>query len=158
LTSVEPKRRSCWRLSQADCAQRRRPIRRARRLVSSKRQLPERASPWPAASRRWSFWARATSGSRSAWTDTAASLLIAAGDNPQRLRSEAAFAHLCGVAPIPASSGKVARHRLNRRGNRDANRALYAIAFGRMRRDRRTRDYVARVQPRASPRRRSSAV
>ena len=77
-------------------------------------------------------------------TDTAASLLIAAGDNPQRLRSEAAFAHLCGVAPIPASSGKVARHRLNRRGNRDANRALYAIAFGRMRRDRRTRDYVAR--------------
>ena len=77
-------------------------------------------------------------------TDTAASLLIAAGDNPQRLRSEAAFAHLCRVAPIPASSGKVARHRLNRRGNRDANRALYAIAFGRMRRDRRTRDYVAR--------------
>ncbi len=77
-------------------------------------------------------------------TDTAASLLIAAGDNPQRMRSEAAFAHLCGVAPIPASSGKVVRHRLNRRGNRDANRALYAIAFGRTRRDQRTRDYVAR--------------
>lgn len=77
-------------------------------------------------------------------TDTAASLLIAAGDNPERLRSEAAFAHLCGVAPIPASSGKIVRHRLNRRGNRDANRALYAIAFGRMRRDQRTRDYVAR--------------
>jgi len=77
-------------------------------------------------------------------TDTAASLLIATGDNPQRMRSEAAFAHLCGVAPIPASSGKIVRHRLNRRGNRDANRALYAIAFGRMRRDQRTRDYVAR--------------
>jgi transposase len=77
-------------------------------------------------------------------TDTAASLLIAAGDNPERLRSEAAFAHLCGVAPIPASSGKIVRHRLNRRGNRDANRALYTIAFGRMRRDLRTRDYVAR--------------
>jgi transposase len=77
-------------------------------------------------------------------TDTAASPLVAAGDNPERLGSEAALAHLCGVAPVPASSGKVVRHRLNRRGNRDANRALYAIAFGRMRRDRRTRDYVAR--------------
>ena len=55
-------------------------------------------------------------------TDTAASLLIAAGDNPGRLDSEASFAHLCGVAPIPASSGRVVRHRLNRRGNRDANR------------------------------------
>jgi transposase len=54
-------------------------------------------------------------------TDTAASLLIAAGDNPERLRHEAAFAHLCGAAPIPASSGKKSvRHRLNRHGNRDA--------------------------------------
>jgi transposase len=53
-------------------------------------------------------------------TDTAASLLIAAGDNPERLRDEAAFAHLCGAAPIPASSGKSVRHRLNRHGNRDA--------------------------------------
>ena len=77
-------------------------------------------------------------------TDTAASLLVAAGDNPERLRSEAAFAHLCGVAPIPASSGKVRRHRLNRCGNRDANRALYVLALGRMRWDERTRDYVAR--------------
>jgi transposase len=77
-------------------------------------------------------------------TDTAASLLIAVGDNPTRLESEAAFAHLCGVAPIPASSGRVVRHRLNRRGNRDANRALYVIAFSRMSRDERTRDYVAR--------------
>ena len=77
-------------------------------------------------------------------TDTAASLLIAAGDNPERLKSEAAFAHLCGVAPIPASSGKSVRHRLNRHGNRDANRALYVIALCRMSREERTRSYVAK--------------
>jgi transposase len=77
-------------------------------------------------------------------TDHAATLLIVAGDNPQRLRSEASFASLCGVSPIEASSGKVVRHRLNRGGNRDANRALYMICLARMRRDRRTKDYVAR--------------
>jgi transposase len=77
-------------------------------------------------------------------TDTAASLLIAAGDNPERLRDEAAFAHLCGVAPIPASSGKTVRHRLNRHGNRDANRALYVIAVCSMSHDERTRTYVAK--------------
>lgn len=77
-------------------------------------------------------------------TDTAASLLIAAGDNPERLKDEAAFAHLCGAAPIPASSGKRVRHRLNRHGNRDANRALYVVAVCRMRSDERTRAYVAR--------------
>jgi transposase len=78
-------------------------------------------------------------------TDTAASLLIAAGDNPERLKNEAAFAHLCGGAPIPASSGKSSvRHRLNPHGNRDANRALYVIAVCRMRRDERTRTYVAK--------------
>jgi transposase len=77
-------------------------------------------------------------------TDTAASLLIAVGDNPERLKSEAAFAHLCGAAPIPASSGKTVRHRLNRHGNRDANRALYVIAVCRMSRDERTRTYVAK--------------
>jgi transposase len=77
-------------------------------------------------------------------TDTAASLLIAAGDNPERLRDEAAFAHLCGVAPIPASSGKTVRHRLNRHGNRDADRALYVIAVCRMSREERTRSYVAK--------------
>jgi transposase len=77
-------------------------------------------------------------------TDHAATLLIVAGDNPQRLRSEASFASLCGVSPIEASSGKVVRHRLNRGGNRDANRALYMICLARMRRDRRTQDYVAR--------------
>jgi transposase len=78
-------------------------------------------------------------------TDTAASLLIGAGDNPERLKNEAAFAHLCGGAPIPASSGKSSvRHRLNPHGNRDANRALYVIAVCRMRRDERTRTYVAK--------------
>jgi transposase len=77
-------------------------------------------------------------------TDTAASLLIAAGDNPERLKNEAAFAQLCGAAPIPASSGKNVRHRLNRHGNRDANRAVYVIAVCRMSRDKRTRSYVAK--------------
>jgi transposase len=77
-------------------------------------------------------------------TDTAASLLIAAADNPERLNNEAAFAHLCGAAPIPASSGKSVRHRLNRHGDRDANRALYVIAICRMSRDKRTRAYVER--------------
>lgn len=76
--------------------------------------------------------------------DTAATLLVAAGDNPDRLRSEAAFAHLCGAAPVPASSGKVVRHRLNPGGNRDANRALHVVALNRLRRDERTRAYVAR--------------
>jgi transposase len=77
-------------------------------------------------------------------TDNAATLLIVAGDNPQRLRSEASFASLCGVAPIEASCGKVVRHRLNRGGNREANRALYMICLARMRRDLRTKEYVAR--------------
>ena len=76
--------------------------------------------------------------------DTAATLLVAVGEDPQRLKSEPAFAHLCGVAPIPASSGKVVRYRLNRRGNRDANRALHVVAMERMSRDERTRAYVAR--------------
>jgi transposase len=77
-------------------------------------------------------------------TDSAATLLIVAGDNPQRLRSEASFASLCGVSPIEASSGKVVRHRLNRGGNREANRALYMICLARMRRDPRTQEYLAR--------------
>jgi len=61
--------------------------------------------------------------------DTAAKLLIAAGDHPERLRSEAAWAHLCATAPIPASSGKVTRHRLNPGGDRQANHALYRIVI-----------------------------
>src|SRR5215210_2006419 len=77
-------------------------------------------------------------------THHAATLLCVAGDNPQRLASEASFASLCGVSPIEASSGKVVRHRLNRGGNRDANRALHMICVVRMGSDRRTREYVAR--------------
>jgi transposase len=76
--------------------------------------------------------------------DTAGALLVTAGDNPDRLRSEAAFAHLCGVAPLPASSGKTRRHRLNRGGDRRANNALWRIALVRMGHDQRTRDYVTR--------------
>jgi transposase len=77
-------------------------------------------------------------------THHAATLLVVAGDNPQRLRSEASFASLCGVSPIEASSGKIVRHRLNRGGNRDANRALHMICVVRMGSDHRTRKYVAR--------------
>lgn len=76
--------------------------------------------------------------------ETAATLLVAAGDNAARLRTEAAFANLCGVAPIPASSGRTVRHRLNRLGDRQANRALFLIVLGRMHRDQRTRAYVSR--------------
>jgi transposase len=77
-------------------------------------------------------------------TNHAATLLILAGDNPDHLKSEASFASLCGVSPVEASSGKVVRHRLNRGGNRDANRALHMICVVRMGSDRRTRSYVAR--------------
>jgi transposase len=77
-------------------------------------------------------------------THHATTLLTVAGDNPQRLKSEASFASLCGVSPIEASSGKVVRHRLNRGGDRDANNALYLICVVRMRHEERTRNYFAR--------------
>ncbi|WP_328834619.1 transposase [Streptomyces europaeiscabiei] len=76
--------------------------------------------------------------------ETAGQLLITAGDNPERLRSEASFAHLCAAAPVPASSGRTNRHRLNCGGDRQANRALHTIVIVRMRHDRRTQEYVAR--------------
>jgi transposase len=76
--------------------------------------------------------------------DTAGQLLVTVGDNPQRLRSEAAFAHLCGAAPIPASSGRTHRHRLNRGGDRQANHALWRIALVRMHCHPPTRAYVER--------------
>ncbi|MCO8278072.1 IS110 family transposase [Actinoplanes sp. TRM 88003] len=76
--------------------------------------------------------------------DTAAALLLAAGDNPHRLTSEAGFAALCGVNPIEVSSGKNSRRRLNRGGDRQANSALYTVAVTRLRWDQRTRDYVER--------------
>jgi transposase len=74
----------------------------------------------------------------------AAQLILTAGDNPERLRSEASFAALCGVSPVPASSGKTVRHRLNRGGYRAANSALHIIAIGRLRTDEKTKEYVAR--------------
>jgi transposase len=76
--------------------------------------------------------------------DTAALLLIAAGDHPERLRSEPAWAHLCATAPIPASSGKVTRHRLNPGGDRSANHALWRIVITRMSSHPPTRAYVER--------------
>jgi transposase len=77
--------------------------------------------------------------------DTAAALLIAAGDNPQRLHSEAAWAHLCGAAPISASSGKTTgRHRLDRGGDRQANSALWRIVMVRIAHDPRTTAYFER--------------
>ena len=76
--------------------------------------------------------------------DTAALLLIAAGDHPGRLRSEAAWAHLCGVAPIPASSGKITRRRLNPGGDRQANHALWRIVITRMSSHPATRAYAGR--------------
>ena len=76
--------------------------------------------------------------------DTAALLLVAAGDHPERLRSESSWAHLCGAAPIPASSGKTSRHRLNRGGNREANSALWRIVITRLKSDPATRAYAER--------------
>ena len=74
--------------------------------------------------------------------ESAAQLLLTAGDNSERVHSEASFAALCGVSPVPASSGKVTRHRLNRGGDRAANSALHIIAIGRLRTDPRTKAYV----------------
>ena len=77
--------------------------------------------------------------------ETAASLLIAAGDNPERMHSEASFAALCGTSPVEASSGRTVRHRLNRGGNRCANNALWRISMVRLRVDERSIAYAARL-------------
>lgn len=77
-------------------------------------------------------------------TGTAAEMLILVGDNPERIHSEAALARLCGACPVPASSGKTTRHRLNRGGNRQANAALYRVVVVRMRAHQPTLDYVRR--------------
>src|SRR5271156_3970922 len=71
-------------------------------------------------------------------------MLLLVGDNPERIHSEAAFAKLCGACPIPESSGKTIRHRLNRGGNRQANAALYRVVITRMRGHQPTLDYVRR--------------
>lgn len=76
--------------------------------------------------------------------DTAATILVSAGDNPTRMRSEAAFASLCGSTPIPASSGMTTRHRLNRGGDRQANAALHRVVVVRLRWHEPTRAYMAR--------------
>jgi transposase len=77
-------------------------------------------------------------------TETASALLVAAGDNPHRMRNDASFAALCGASPLEASSGKTTRHRLNRGGNRDANYALWRIALTRLGTDTKTIEYSAR--------------
>lgn len=76
--------------------------------------------------------------------NSAAQLLLTAGDNPDRLKSEASFAALCGVNPVPAWSGKTVRHRLNRGGDRAANSAIHIIAIGRLRLDPRSKDCIAK--------------
>jgi transposase len=90
--------------------------------------------------------------------DSAAEMMIVAGDNPTRVRSEAAFAKLCGACPIPASSGVTHRPRLFRGGHRQANAALYRIVTVRMRWHQPTLDYVARRTAQARPRQTSSAA
>jgi transposase len=77
-------------------------------------------------------------------TDVAATLLSTAGDNPDRLGSEASFAALCGASPIDASSGRNKRHRLNRGGDRQANRALYVVVINRLTWDKRSTAYMQR--------------
>ena len=77
---------------------------------------------------------------------TTATLLVTAGDNPERLRSEASFAALCGASPIPASSGKTNRYRLNRGGDRQANWALHQIALVRLSNEERTQNYAGRLR------------
>jgi len=77
-------------------------------------------------------------------TDVASAILVAAGDNPERLKNEATFAKLCGVSPLDASSGKHERHRLNRTGDRQANSALWHIVLTRMVSDPNTRRYIER--------------
>ena len=90
--------------------------------------------------------------------DTAAALLISAGSNPQRIHSEAAFASLYGVSPVPASSGKTNRHRLNRGGDRQANAALYRVVLVRLSHELRTREYMDRRTREGMGKTRSSVV
>ena len=85
--------------------------------------------------------------------DTAAALLVTAGDNPERMRSESSFAALCGASPVQASSGRTVRHRLNRGGDRQANNALWRIATTRMRCDQTTIAYVQKRETEGKTRR-----
>ncbi len=92
-------------------------------------------------------------GARGVGAEVAATLLIAAGDNPERMTSEASFAALCGASPVEASSGRTVRHRLNRGGNRQANNAIWRIAMVRLRCDERTIAYAARRSAQGKTRR-----
>lgn len=111
---------------------------RARNLTIESRQLKQQITQLTATA------APNTTAVFALGPDTASALLVTIGDNPDRLRSEASFAHLCGVAPIPASSGKTSRHRLHRGGNRAANRALHIAVVVRLRYHQPTRAYAQR--------------
>lgn len=91
-------------------------------------------------------------------TESASALLVAAGDNPERLRHEATFAHLCGASPIDASNGKHQRHRLNRGGDRQANSVLWRIVITRIVYDPRTSDYIDRRTKERADQERSSPL
>lgn len=91
--------------------------------------------------------APATSATQGVGPHTVAQLLVTLGENPERFTSEAAFAALCGTSPIPASSGKTDRHRLNRGGDRRANSALHMVVLSRLAHDPRTRDYITARTP-----------
>ena len=91
--------------------------------------------------------------------DTAAEILIVVGDNPERIKSEAALAKLAGISPIPASSGMTSgRHRINRGGHRQLNAAIYRTVIVRMRFHQPTIDYVTAAPPKASANETSSAA
>jgi hypothetical protein len=114
-----------------------------RRLARRFQQLDEEAGELKAQMRRLvRRLAPALLAEQGVNTITASALLVAAGDNPERLRSEGSFAHLCGVAPLDASSGKQQRHRLKRGGDRQANSALHAVAIVRDRSGRRAARHV----------------
>ena len=137
-------------------------------VISSALRPSGRCAPWPAATRLSprrsststpSCAACANEPTRRCWALAASArrprpaLLVAAGDNPERLRSEASFAALCGTSPIEASSGRTVRHRLNRGGNRQANNALWRIAMVRLRVDERSIAYAARLTAEGKTRR-----
>ena len=91
-------------------------------------------------------------------TEAAGQILATAGENVDRLKSEASLARLCGVAPIPASTGNTTRHRLHRGGDRDANCSIHLIVVNRLRWHEPTKRYVTRRTQEGKPRRKSSAA
>ena len=119
----------------------------ALRELGRRRRVPRQPAPAASTNSSPPSWQRHAPGLLALYgigPDTAALLLITAGDHPERLRSEAAWARLCAAAPIPASSGKVTRHRLNPGGDREANHALWRIVITRMSSHPPTRAYVKR--------------